>query len=159
MTIDAGDAALIAVPASAAALAILTAGQGLGLTRFDLSVVLGSMVTNNVARWRVLGYCIFVAIGVLWALVYAIIFAAVDASGIGVGVAVGVTHALVVLALLQPLLPTLSDRIASERSGPWDRPALEPPGWFAVNYGERTPAVVVVAHATFGALLGMAVGS
>jgi hypothetical protein len=44
--------------------------------------------------------------------------------------------------------------MASERSGPRLDAVLEPPGLFALNYGRETPAVTLVAHIIYGALLG-----
>jgi hypothetical protein len=36
---------------------------------------------------------------------------------------------------------------------------LEPPGLFALNYGAATPVVAVGAHAAYGVVLGLFLGS
>ena len=43
--------------------------------------------------------------------------------------------------------------MASERSG-FGFALLEPPALFARNYGRRTFAVTLLAHAVYGAILG-----
>src|SRR5690554_6406179 len=68
----------------------------------------------------------------------------------------GLIHALFVLLILTPLLPSVHPRMASERSGPTSRRQLEPPGFFALHYGFRTPLVTIVAHLLYGAVLGSA---
>jgi uncharacterized oligopeptide transporter (OPT) family protein len=44
--------------------------------------------------------------------------------------------------------------MATDRSGPDLHTVLEPPGLLALNYGRETPLVALVAHVTFGAILG-----
>lgn len=44
--------------------------------------------------------------------------------------------------------------MASATQGPTVVKQLEPPGFFALNYGRRTPISVVVAHILFGVILG-----
>ena len=57
--------------------------------------------------------------------------------------------------VILPLLPGVHPRMASSRSGPSRTAVLEPPGLIALNYGVRTPVSVVLAHAVYGALLGL----
>jgi hypothetical protein len=45
--------------------------------------------------------------------------------------------------------------MASERSAPSPRNALEPPGLFALNYGRQTALVTLIAHVLYGAVLGI----
>lgn len=42
----------------------------------------------------------------------------------------------------------------SERNGPDVVRHLEPPGFFALNYGSRTPIVLLGAHVLFGLQIG-----
>jgi hypothetical protein len=44
--------------------------------------------------------------------------------------------------------------MANEQYGPTVVRQLEPPGFFALHYGIRTPLSVLAAHAVFGAILG-----
>jgi hypothetical protein len=53
------------------------------------------------------------------------------------------------------LLPGLHPRMAGEDRGPTPTRQLEPPGLFALHYGQQTPAVVIIAHLVFGGILGL----
>jgi hypothetical protein len=64
----------------------------------------------------------------------------------------------VALTILVPLLPGVHPRMASDRTGPDSVAVLEPPGWLALNYGAATPVVAIVAHAVYGAVLGLFLG-
>lgn len=46
-------------------------------------------------------------------------------------------------------------RMASDRAGPSSTAALEPPGFFGLNYGPQTPLVAVMAHVAYGVALGL----
>jgi hypothetical protein len=63
-------------------------------------------------------------------------------------------HASFVLAVGMPVMPALHPRMANEQYGPTVVKQLEPPGFFALHYGIRTPLSVLAAHAVFGAILG-----
>jgi hypothetical protein len=45
-------------------------------------------------------------------------------------------------------------RMAGETRGPTPTRQLEPPGFFALNYGRSSPVVVLLAHLAYGAILG-----
>ena len=70
------------------------------------------------------------------------------------GALIGLVHALFVLLVGLPMLPGLHPRMASEQRGPTPTRQLEPPGFFALNYGRRTPLSVVLAHLLYGGILG-----
>ena len=63
-------------------------------------------------------------------------------------------HASFVLAAGLPTLPGMHPRMASEARGPTVVRVLEPPGFFGLNYGYRTPLSIVIAHLAFGLILG-----
>jgi hypothetical protein len=44
--------------------------------------------------------------------------------------------------------------MASRRAGPASTAVLEPPGLLALNYGIQTPTVAIIAHVTYGTVLG-----
>jgi len=44
--------------------------------------------------------------------------------------------------------------MANEQYGPTVVRQLEPPGFFGLHYGIRTPISVLVAHIIFGVILG-----
>jgi len=55
---------------------------------------------------------------------------------------------------VMPTLPAMHPRMASVHHGPEPTRQLEPPGFMALNYGRQTPAVTLVAHIFYGAILG-----
>jgi hypothetical protein len=44
--------------------------------------------------------------------------------------------------------------MASEHKGPTVTRQLEPPGFFALNYGYQTPVSIVLGHLIYGVILG-----
>ena len=75
-------------------------------------------------------------------------------AGVPLGALIGAIHASFVLAVGIPLLPAFHPRMASEQHGPTVTRQLEPPGFFALHYGTRTPIALFVAHLVYGAILG-----
>jgi len=140
--------------ATAILTAIMVAAQLTGLTRMDLPMMLGTIVTEDVDRARVLGIVIHMLNGQVFALVYAAAFALLHASGLLLGAAFGMVHGLIALTVIVPPLPGLHPRMASERSGPALH-RLEPPGFLGLNYGMQTPVSALIAHVAYGALLGL----
>ena len=63
-------------------------------------------------------------------------------------------HSLFVLAVALPSLPAIHPRMASEYYMSNNVRQLEPPGFFALNYGVSTPIAVILAHIIFGIILG-----
>jgi hypothetical protein len=53
------------------------------------------------------------------------------------------------------MLPYIHPRLASEFDGPDARKVLEPPGFWGLHYGYRTPLVVLVAQTSYGVILGI----
>jgi uncharacterized membrane protein YagU involved in acid resistance len=134
---------------------ISSATQGLGLTRMNIPYILGTMFTPNRDRARLYGFFAHLGFGWAFSLIYALIFEAVGTAGWWRGLIIGVLHAFFVLTVLMSLLPGLHPRMASERHGPEAHAMLEPPGFLALNYGARTPIVVIISHALFGVILGI----
>jgi hypothetical protein len=58
------------------------------------------------------------------------------------------------LAGALPLLAHAHPRMASEYDGPGRSYVLEPPGFFGLNYGPRTPITTLLAQSVYGATLG-----
>jgi hypothetical protein len=147
--------ALFGLLATTALTAVMIAAQLAGLTRLDLPLVLGTLVTADPDRARVAGFFIHLAAGQGFALGYAATFALVHRATWWLGGLLGALHVVVALSVLLPLLPGVHPRMASHRAGPASTAALEPPGLFALNYGIQTPAVTVVAHLVYGVVLGL----
>jgi hypothetical protein len=147
--------ALFGLMATAALTAVMIAAQLAGLTRLDLPLVLGTVVTEDPDRARVAGFFIHLTVGQGFALGYAAAFALLDRATWWLGGMLGLLHAAIALAVLVPLLAGVHPRMASHRAGPASTAALEPPGLFALNYGVQTPLVAVAAHVVYGMLLGL----
>ena len=147
--------ALFGLVATSALTAVMIAAQLAGLTRLDLPLVLGAIVTEDPDRARVAGFFIHLVVGQGFALGYAATFALLHRATWWLGMLLGLLHVAIALTVLLPLLPGVHPRMASHRAGPSSTAALEPPGLLAVNYGLQTPAVAMIAHLVYGAALGL----
>jgi hypothetical protein len=134
--------------------ALMTGAQLAGISRMDLPLMLGTILFDSPDRARVVGVVVHMVNGQVFALMYAAAFVAIGRSTWWMGGLFGAIHGLAALTLIVPLLPGIHPRMASERSGPSMRAVLEPPGWLALNYGGATPIVALVAHVTYGTILG-----
>lgn len=151
---NAGSVALWGFVATIVLTTLMSAAQGLGLSRMSLPLILGTMLTPDRDRAPMLGFLIHLANGWVFAIVYALAFESWGRATWWLGAGVGLVHALAVLIAVMPVLPGFHPRMASERRGPEPTRALEPPGFLALHYGHRTPAVTIVAHLVYGAILG-----
>jgi uncharacterized membrane protein YagU involved in acid resistance len=133
---------------------VLAACQALGLTRINLPFILGTMVTADRDRAKLVGFAMHLVNGWLFAGIYAAAFRRWRRATWWLGALIGLVHALFVLTVAMPTLPGLHPRMASEQRGPTPTRQLEPPGFLALNYGRRTPLSVVVAHLLYGSILG-----
>ena len=147
--------AVFGLLATAVLTAVMIAAQLAGLTRLDLPLVLGTVVTADPDRARVAGFLIHLGVGQGFALGYVTVFALLHRATWWLGGLLGLLHVGVALMVLLPLLPGVHPRMASHRAGPSSTAALEPPGLLALNYGVQTPAVAVLAHVLYGIVLGL----
>jgi hypothetical protein len=145
--------------ATAALTAVMIAAQLTGLTRLDLPLLLGTLVAEDPDRARFAGFFVHLGVGEVFAFGYAATFALLGRAAWWLGGLLGLLHAAVALMVLVPLLAGVHPRIASNRAGPASTAALEPPGLLGLNYGGRTPLVAVIAHAVYGATLGLLIGA
>jgi uncharacterized membrane protein YagU involved in acid resistance len=132
----------------------MSAAQGLGLSRMGLPYLLGTMVTDDRDRAKLVGFGLHLLNGWLFAFVYAAAFESWRRATWWLGAAIGLVHAGFVLVTGMGILPSLHPRMASELAGPTPTRQLEPPGFLALNYGRRTPLSVLLAHVVYGAILG-----
>jgi hypothetical protein len=133
----------------------LRAASELRLTRMDLPFLLGTIVTADRVRAKAIGYLLHVLAGLVFALVYDAVFTAIGRSGWVLGALLGVVHAVFAsTALVNVLLPVVHPRMGSPLSAADASPLLEPPGFLMRNYGRSTPAVTLVTHVAYGALVG-----
>jgi hypothetical protein len=147
--------ALFGVIATSTLTALMITAQLTGLTRLDLPLVLGSLVTADPDRARIAGFFLHLTVGQGFALGYAATFALLDRATWWLGGLLGLLHVGIAMTVLLPLLPGVHPRMASHRAGPSSTAVLEPPGLLAFNYGIQTPAVAIVAHLVYGGVLGL----
>jgi len=147
--------ALFGLVATTALTAIMIFAQLAGLTRLDLPLLLGTIVTEDPDRARVAGFFIHLAVGEGFALGYAGAFALLGQANWWLGGLFGLLHVAIALTALVPLLAGVHPRVASERAGPSSTAMLEPPGLGGINYGARTPLVAIAAHLAYGIALGV----
>src|SRR5690606_5525638 len=77
---------------------ILRGSQALGLTRLDLPLMLGLIVTPNRDHAKAYGFLIHLLNGWVFSLVYAAFFENLDRAGLWLGSIIGLVHGLFVLA-------------------------------------------------------------
>lgn len=147
--------ALFGLVATVLLTAVIVGAQLAGLTRLDIPLMLGTLLTGDPDRARFFGFFLHLAMGQLFALFYTAGFAALGRNGWWLGTGFGLVHAAVAGTVLVPLLPTIHPRMATERAGPTSTTILEPPGLLALNYGWGTPLVTVAAHTVYGGILGL----
>jgi len=128
--------------------------QGLGLTRLNLPLILGSAFTPDRDRARAVGIVLHIVMGWLFSLIYVIAMNFLDGANWYRGALIGFCHALVICIIGWQALPGIHPRMASETHGPTSTRMLEPPGFMGLNYGITTPLTVFITHAIFGAVLG-----
>lgn len=151
---DWGGWVLFGLVATTALTAVMIGAQLAGLTRLDLPLLLGTLITEDPDRARVAGFFIHLAIGQGFAFGYAASFALLGRATWWLGGLLGLLHVAVALTILVPLLAGVHPRIASDRAGPSSTAALEPPGLGGLNYGPQTPLVAIAAHLAYGIALG-----
>ena len=133
----------------------MRAATELRLTRIDLPFLLGTAFSRDRARAGALGYALHFLFGFVFAAGYYAIFEALGEAGWWLGALLGVLHAAFAgTALVSILLPLVHPRMGSTFSDASTAPLLEPPGFLLLNYGTRTPLVMLVVHVAYGALVG-----
>jgi hypothetical protein len=133
---------------------LLRASQAFHLTRMDVPFLLGTMLTGDRDRAKILGVVMHFINGWWMALLYGAFFHGFGFATWWLGALMGLAHALFVLIVIFPLLPVVHPRMASEFQGPDPTPLLEPPGFLAANYGYQTPLATILAHIAYGTVLG-----
>lgn len=133
---------------------LMEAGRGFGFTRMAIPFLLGTIFTPDRGRARLIGFLVQLGNGWVLSTLYALAFESLNRATWWLGAAGGGVHGLAVLTIGLPLLPGLHPRMANEERGPEPTRALEPPGFLGLNYGRRTPLVVVLAHIAYGTILG-----
>lgn len=134
---------------------ILRGASELGWTRMDLPFLLGTALTPDRVRAKVVGYALHFVFGLLFALIYYAVFAVVDRGGVVLGALLGLVHALFAgSALVSILLPAVHPRMGTGFDAAGSAPLLEPPGFMMINYGRQTPLATILSHVVYGAIVG-----
>jgi hypothetical protein len=149
-----GDTLLWGLLATGLLTTLLRASQALHLTRMDTTLLLGTMVTSDRDRAKVVGFVIHFFNGWWIALVYVLFFHGFGIATWWLGGLMGVAHTAFILVAVLPFLPGIHPHMASDYTGPKPTRMLEPPGFLALNYGYRTPAALLIAHIAYGTVLG-----
>jgi uncharacterized membrane protein YagU involved in acid resistance len=147
--------ALFGLVATTALTSVMIVAQMVGLTRLDLPLLLGTIVTGDPDRARIAGFLIHLLIGQGFAFGYAASFALLNECSWWLGGLFGLLHVAIALTVLVPLLAGVHPRIASGRAGRSTSAVLEPPGLLGLNYGAQTPIVAIAAHVVYGVALGV----
>ena len=129
---------------------LLRAASELGMTRMDIPFLLGTAFSEHRVHAKAIGYGVHAAFGLLFALAYWAVFAVVDESGWLVGALLGLLHGVFASTTLVLVHP----RMASPLTAAGDAPLLESPGFLMLNYGHATPAVTLLGHVAYGAVVG-----
>jgi hypothetical protein len=133
---------------------MLSASQGLGMSRMSIPYVLGTLFTASKDKAMAVGTVIHMLFGWAFALFYAAVFESWGQSNVLLGAVLGLVHGLFVCVVALPILPALHPRMAGEQRGPTPTRQLQPPGFFGLHYGRQTPMVILLAHVAYGAILG-----
>jgi hypothetical protein len=133
---------------------IMAASKPLGITRMDLPFILGTAFTSNRNKAPVYGFLTHLVIGWLFAFIYALAFESANIYTWWFGAAIGFVHGAFVLSAGLQIISALHPRMAKPYQGPTPTRQLEPPGFFALNYGNGTPLVTMLAHLVYGGVLG-----
>ena len=149
-----GDTLLWGLLATGLLTTLLRASQALHLTRMDTTLLLGTMVTPDRDRAKVVGFLIHFLNGWWMASIYVFFFHALGTATWWLGALMGMAHTAFILVAVLPFLPGVHPRMASDHTGPRPTKMLEPPGFMALNYGYRTPVAVLIAHIAYGTVLG-----
>jgi hypothetical protein len=127
----------------------------IGLTRMDLPFLLGTAVTDNRRKAKVIGYCLHFALGVAFALAYWAVFDAIGWSSWWLGALIGALQALFNgTVLVNELLPIVHPRMGTPDTAANDVTLLEPPGFLMLNYGRNAFLVSLTGHMVYGAIVG-----
>ncbi|HEY2877923.1 hypothetical protein [Nocardioides sp.] len=150
--------ALFGLLATTVLTALMISAQLGGLSRLDLPLILGTVVTRDPDQARAAGFVIHLIVGQLFALGYAACFALLGEATWWLGGLLGALHGAVALTVLIPLLVGIHPRMASSRAGLESTAVLEPPGLLGLNYGAQTPLITFTAHVAYGIALGLLLG-
>lgn len=150
-----GDVFLWGFTATVVLTTVMAISKPLGVSRIDIPFLLGTMLTANRNKAPFYGLLLHMFIGFCFAFLYA---ALLERSGIRAwwfGLLIGAIHGAFVLSAGLQIVSVFHPRMAHPYQGPTPTRQLQPPGFFALNYGHGTPVVTMIAHILYGMLFAM----
>ena len=140
--------------------------------KMNLLLMLGTMMVPIGAMAYLVGLMMHTMMSVLFGVAHGALLASVDvdsaAAGVGLGVLFGFGHALVtgamlgVMPLMHPRMRPLQPKLIAAMAGPAlvsEEEALDPPGFFALNYPPMTVMGFFMLHIMFGVIVGLIYGA
>lgn len=140
--------------ASAVMIALLQGSQSLGISRFNMPFLIGTLFSGHRRRAMIYGLSVYMLGGWGFALLYFLAFYQLGYGSWWLGGVIGFIHGCVLVTVVLPLLPLIHPRMASQHDGPSERRRLEPPGPFGLHYGRHTPLTTVLGQTVYGLILG-----
>ena len=102
---------------------IIKAASEAGMTRMDLPLLLGTVVSANRRKARATGYVFHFMLGILFAEAYAAFFSIIGRSSWQIGALLGALHAIfTATVLVSVLLPVVHPRMATATRRPTTSP-------------------------------------
>jgi hypothetical protein len=125
------------------------------LTRMDLALILGTIVTENRRKAKAIGYIFHFALGIIFAFAYGAFFLMIGRSSWWLGAILGAVHAVFNASILiNVLLPVVHPVMGTPETAANEVALIEPPGFLMVNYGRNTFLVTLASHVVYGAIVG-----
>lgn len=125
------------------------------LTRMDLALILGTIVTENRRKAKAIGYIFHFALGIIFAFAYGAFFLMIGRSSWWLGAILGAVHAVFnASVLINVLLPVVHPVMGTPETAANEVALIEPPGFLMVNYGRNTFLVTLASHVVYGAIVG-----
>lgn len=141
-------------------------GKRMGMTRMPpMPLILGAMATDDASTAKRIGaFAHFIVMGALiFGTVYAALFAAFGTASWLAGLLIGFVHGLAVGGIGFPMVGNTHPRMESVAAfggdevvqARQDELRVARPGPFGLNYGEKTPAGVTMAHMVYGLVVAL----
>ncbi len=135
----------------------MTMGRSMGMTKMDIALITGGMMTSDERKARKMGMTIhFLVMGtVVFGLAYALLFQALDTASWTAGLVIGLIHGAVVGLMAMPVMGGIHPRMQPAADGF----QMDSPGVFGVNYGKGTPVGLLMGHALYGVVVALVYGA
>ncbi len=154
-----------ALVAAAVATLVMTAlmwmAASMGMTRMDMSLMLGSMFRRDTDAARRIGLPIHFLNGLAFGLVYALVWWALDpepSSAWWIGLIFGAVHGMVAIVMM-PVMSTVHPRVRESATGAGEGAAGEVAlprfGFGGTGFGSMTPVGILMGHLVFGLVWGL----